>query len=53
MVALYTSLGVENSIATVITLTYRLLSFWAPALSGFLLLPYFNRLTSKSYEELP
>jgi len=53
MVALYTSLGVENSVATVITLAYRLLSFWAPALSGFLLLPYFNRLTSKSYEELP
>ena len=53
MVALYTSLGVENSVATVITLSYRLLSFWAPALSGFLLLPYFNRLTSKNYEELP
>ena len=35
MVALYTSLGIENSIATVITLAYRLLSFWAPALSGF------------------
>ncbi len=53
MVALYTSLGVENSVATVITLTYRLLSFWAPALSGFFLLPYFNRLSSKSHEELP
>ncbi len=52
MVALYTSLGVENSVATVISLTYRLLSFWAPALSGFLLLPYLNRLTSKDYEEL-
>ena len=53
MVALYTSLGVENSISTVITLTYRLLSFWIPSLAGFFLLPYFNRLTSKSYQELP
>lgn len=53
MVALYTSLGVENSVATVITLTYRLLSFWLPSITGFVLLPYFNRLISKNYEDLP
>ena len=53
MIAFYANLGVENSIATVVVLAYRLFSFWLPAVSGFLVLPYLNKLTSSSsYEEL-
>ena len=45
MVALYTSLGIDNSLATVVVLTYRVISFWMPSISGFFLLPFFNRIT--------
>ena len=53
MVAFYSSLGAENSIAPVVVLAYRLFSFWLPAISGFVVLPYMNRLASNDYDELP
>ena len=43
MVALYTSLGIENSPAAITVLTYRVISFWLPSIIGFLLLPFLNR----------
>lgn len=52
MVALYNSLGIENSVTTVVMLTYRFLSFWLPSILGFFFLPYFNRLTNNHYKEL-
>jgi hypothetical protein len=49
MVASYTGLGIDNSLATVIVLAFRVLSFWMPAIAGFLLIPYLNKLSdSKS-----
>jgi len=35
MTALYTSLGVPYSVAVVVVLTYRVLSFWFPLVLGF------------------
>jgi uncharacterized protein (TIRG00374 family) len=35
MVGLYTGLGVSNSVAVVVVLAYRILSFWLPLLLGF------------------
>jgi len=35
MVGLYTGLGVPNSVAVVIVLAYRLISFWIPLFLGF------------------
>jgi uncharacterized protein (TIRG00374 family) len=35
MVGLYTGLGVPDSVAVVVVLAYRILSFWLPVLSGF------------------
>ncbi|MFL7893323.1 MAG: YbhN family protein [Anaerolineales bacterium] len=35
MIALYSGLGVPGSIALVVVLTYRMLSFWLPLLLGF------------------
>jgi len=35
MIALYSGLGVPGSIALVVVLTYRILSFWLPLLLGF------------------
>jgi uncharacterized protein (TIRG00374 family) len=35
MAALYTGLGVPDSITVVVVLGYRLISFWLPSLSGF------------------
>lgn len=52
MVAIYNSLGIENSISTVVMLTYRFLSFWLPSVLGFFFLPYFNKLTKDHYKEL-
>jgi len=47
MVALYTSLGIENSLASVVVLIYRVICFWLPAIIGFLLLPFLNRNSEK------
>jgi len=52
MVALYTSLGIDNSLATVVVLTYRVISFWLPSISGFFLLPFFNKITKNGSVEL-
>jgi len=52
MVAMYNGLGIENSVTTVVVLTYRFLSFWLPSLIGFFLLPYFNRLTDNHYKDI-
>jgi len=35
MTALYTSLGVPYSVAVVVVLAYRILSFWLPLILGF------------------
>jgi uncharacterized protein (TIRG00374 family) len=43
MVALYSSLGIENSLVTVVVLTYRVISFWLPSILGFMVLPIMNR----------
>ena len=40
MTVLYTGLGVPNPITVVVVLAYRAISFWLPALRGFLLVPY-------------
>jgi uncharacterized protein (TIRG00374 family) len=45
MVAMYTSLGIDNSLVTVVVLTYRVISFWLPSILGFLILPFLNRIT--------
>lgn len=39
MAGLYTELGVPNSTAIVVVLTYRLISFWLPLTVGFLIIP--------------
>jgi len=52
MVAMYNSLGIENSVTTVVVLTYRFLSFWLPSILGFFFLPYFNKLTKDHYKGL-
>ena len=44
MTALYRSLGVPDAVVVVVILAYRLLSFWAPSILGFLFIPYLNRL---------
>jgi len=46
MVALYTSLGIENSLATVVVLTYRVISFWFPTIAGFFTIPILKKLTN-------
>lgn len=48
MAALFTSLGVPNDIALVVILGYRLVSFWIPVLTGFLVYFLINRQQLKS-----
>jgi uncharacterized protein (TIRG00374 family) len=43
MAALYTALGVSGSIVVVVTLGYRLLSFWIPVALGFVLAVWLDR----------
>lgn len=45
MVALYVTLGIDNSLATVVVLVYRVISFWLPSIAGFIVLPILNRMT--------
>lgn len=40
MTVLYDGLGVPNQITVVVILVYRAISFWLPALAGFVLVPY-------------
>jgi len=40
MVALYTVLGIHQPMATVVVLSYRLISFWIPSLIGFPIAAY-------------
>jgi len=39
MIGLYAELGVPNSIAVVVVLAYRLISFWLPLIAGFIIIP--------------
>jgi glycosyltransferase 2 family protein len=39
MVGLYTELGVPNPTAVVVVLAYRLISFWLPLITGFIMVP--------------
>jgi uncharacterized protein (TIRG00374 family) len=49
MAALYTSLGIPNATAVVAVLSYRLISFWIPSITGFPIAAYLTRTsTSKS-----
>lgn len=43
MVRLYTALGVPESVAVVVVLAYRVLSFWVPTLIGFPVAAYLTR----------
>jgi hypothetical protein len=43
MVAIYASLGIPTATTVVVTLVYRLLSFWAPTLLGLVLATWLNR----------
>ncbi len=43
MVAIYTNLGIPDSISVVVILSYRLLSFWIPSLLGFAVMGYLQR----------
>lgn len=51
MVGLYSALGVPVSIAVVVVLVYRLLSFWLPTIVGVALVPYFERWMTTSGRE--
>ena len=48
MVALYATLGIDNSIATVVVLVYRVISFWIPSILGFVILPILNAITNNA-----
>ena len=43
MVGLYGVLGVPTTIAVVVVLVYRLISFWMPTFAGIALVPYLER----------
>lgn len=43
MTAIYTALAVPNDVAVVVILTYRALTFWAPALIGFIAFFYLRQ----------
>jgi hypothetical protein len=45
MTALYSSLGVSPDITVVVTIVYRLYSFWLPTLVGLPMIPLLNHLT--------
>ena len=45
MAALYGGFGVPQEVLVVVVLAYRLLSFWFPALLGFVLVPFLNSAT--------
>ncbi len=45
MIGLYATLGVPRSIAVVVVLGYRLLSFWLPTLVGVALATWFEHST--------
>jgi uncharacterized protein (TIRG00374 family) len=47
MVAMYATLGVDNAIATVVVLVYRVISFWIPSILGFAILPILNAITNE------
>jgi uncharacterized protein (TIRG00374 family) len=51
MAALYDGLGVPDAVTVVVILTYRVISFWLPALLGFPLVPYFQR-TRRSAKQI-
>jgi len=46
MAAVFANLGVQNHIAVIVVIGYRLASFWLPSLIGFAVIPYLNK-TSK------
>jgi len=48
MTVLYDGLGVPNPITVVVILVYRAISFWLPALLGFLLVPYFQHTSQQT-----
>lgn len=48
MTVLYDGLGVPNPITVVVILVYRAISFWLPALLGFLLVPYLQHTSQRA-----
>jgi uncharacterized protein (TIRG00374 family) len=48
MAALYDGLGVPGGVTVVVILGYRIISFWLPALIGFLLIPYLQHITKST-----
>jgi uncharacterized protein (TIRG00374 family) len=48
MAGIYTSLGVPSSLAVVVVLSYRILSFWLPLILGFPLILFLQRRVTKS-----
>ena len=51
MTALYTSLGVPYSVAVVVVLTYRVLSFWLPLVLGFPLILILEKQGNSSWRK--
>jgi len=47
MVALYSGLGIPSATAVVVTLGYRLISFWLPSILGFPIAAYFQHKESE------
>jgi len=47
MAALYTGLGIPSAIAVVVVLGYRLISFWIPSLTGFLVAAYLQNTSNR------
>ena len=48
MVALFATLGIDNAVATVVVLVYRVISFWIPSILGFAILPILNAITNEA-----
>lgn len=48
MIGLYVSLGIPLQVATIVVLVYRFISFWAPLLIGFILIPFVSKTPNNS-----
>ena len=51
MAAIYSSLAVPESVIVVVVFTYRLISFWLPLASGFILIGYLQRRSRRTARE--
>ena len=49
MAALFSSLGIPKTETIMVVLIYRIISFWLPLLVGFLMTPYFAKLSARDH----